>query len=182
MNGLRRWLLSVLLACSVWPVTATAAPLVFSDTGQEARFHALTAELRCVQCQNQSLADSDALIAQDMRRQVLALMQQGQSDSQIRAYLVQRYGQFVLLKPRFERKTLVLWGTPVALLVIGAIAMAFAARRRTPSGSPSPQTCGGRMDLCRSSMRSQTAWPTRWLEIAWQVRPLSASRAHFSRQ
>jgi cytochrome c-type biogenesis protein CcmH len=131
MNGQRRWLLSVLLACSVWPVTATAAPLVFSDTGQEARFHALTAELRCVQCQNQSLADSDALIAQDMRRQVLTLMQEGQSDSQIRAYLVQRYGQFVLYRPALSPATIALWLVPGLLLICGALlAWRVIARRQ----------------------------------------------------
>ena len=140
MNGLRRWLLSVLLACSVWPVTATAAPLVFSDAGQEARFHALTAELRCVQCQNQSLADSDALIAQDMRRQVLTLMQQGQSDSQIRAYLVQRYGQFVLYRPSLSAATIALWLVPGLLLICGALLAwrVIARRQHLLAGHPLP--------------------------------------------
>lgn len=131
MSGLRPWLLgALLLASSACTATATAGPLVFSDAGQEARFHALTAELRCVQCQNQSLADSDALIAQDMRRQVLTMMQQGQSDAQIRAYLVQRYGQFVLYRPELGAGTLALWLIPGLLLLAGTLLAWRVIRRR----------------------------------------------------
>src|SRR5690606_32160827 len=75
------------------------APLAFTDAAEESRFHALTSELRCVMCQNQSLADSNAQIAHDMRREVLALMRQGRSDAEIKQHLVQRYGEFVLYRP-----------------------------------------------------------------------------------
>ena len=131
-----RWLLALLLL--MLPLAALAQqplhdpqPLQFRNGAEERRFHDLAAQLRCVQCQNQSLADSDALIAQDMRRQVLALMQQGQSDSQIRAYLVQRYGQFVLYRPALSAATIALWLVPGLLLICGALlAWRVIARRQ----------------------------------------------------
>lgn len=112
-------LLTGLLAALLLAGSALASPLAFRDDAEQARFHALAAELRCVQCHNQSLADSDALIAQDMRRQVLALMQQGHTDAQIRDYLVQRYGQFVLYRPALGASTLALWLLPALLLLAG---------------------------------------------------------------
>lgn len=127
----RALLLPVLLLASLLAAaTCLASPLVFADPAQEARFHALTAQLRCVQCQNQSLADSDALIAQDMRRQVLSLIQQGHSDAQIRDYLVQRYGQFVLYRPALSMGTLALWFGPLLLLLCGALVGWRIVRRR----------------------------------------------------
>ena len=125
--------LCLLLATS----TSGAAPLAFDDPAQEARFHALTAELRCVQCHNQSLADSDALIAQDMRRQVLSLMQQGHSDAQIKDWLVQRYGAFLLYRPQWQGHTLWLWLIPVLLLLTGAALVWRTVRRRPVAAPPS---------------------------------------------
>ena len=128
----------LLTLCLLLPmVTAVASPLAFDDTVQEARFHALTAELRCVQCHNQSLADSDALIAQDMRRQVLSLMQQGHSDAQIKDWLVQRYGTFVLYRPQWQGHTLWLWLIPVLLLLTGAALVWRTVRRRPVASTPS---------------------------------------------
>ncbi|RBG19281.1 cytochrome c-type biogenesis protein CcmH, partial [Xanthomonas oryzae pv. oryzae] len=95
------------------------APLRYASAEEEARFHALTAELRCVQCQNQSLADSNAQIAQDLRREVLALMHEGRSDAQIRQFLVARYGEFVLYRPRVESRTWLLWFGPLLVLLLG---------------------------------------------------------------
>ncbi|WP_240098503.1 cytochrome c-type biogenesis protein [Thermomonas flagellata] len=115
---------------------ADAAPLRFHDPAEEARFHALTAELRCVMCQNQSLADSNALIALNLRREVLALMRQGKSDDEIKNFLVQRYGEFVLYRPRLEARTWLLWLGPGLLLAGGAVALALAVRRRRPSTPP----------------------------------------------
>jgi cytochrome c-type biogenesis protein CcmH len=106
------------------------APLQFRNAAEEARFHALTAELRCVQCQNQSVADSNAPIAHDVRRQVLALMQQGRSDADIQHYLVERYGEFVLYRPRVEPATWLLWFGPGLLLVGAAAVLAAWIRRR----------------------------------------------------
>lgn len=135
--SLRTLLLVVLLGLA-GPLAASA-PLVFTDAAEEARFHALASELRCVQCHNQSLADSDALIAQDMRRQVLSLIQQGHSDAQVRDFLVARYGQFVLYRPALGGATWLLWAGPGLLLLAGAGALWHTVRRRArllaPGGS-----------------------------------------------
>lgn len=106
-------------------------PLQFSNRVEEQRFHALAAELRCVKCQNQSLADSNASIAHDLRREVLALMREGRGDEEIKEYLVARYGDFVLYKPRVERSTWLLWFGPVLLLVAGAAGIAMIVRKRS---------------------------------------------------
>ncbi len=106
------------------------APLQYRDRAEENRFHALTAELRCVQCQNQSLADSNAQIAHDLRREVLNLMREGRSDAEIRQFLVERYGEFVLYRPRMEGSTLLLWLGPGMLLLAGAAVLFVHVRRR----------------------------------------------------
>ena len=130
----------LLLAALLWLATlpafaqanqqADAAPLRFHGAAEEARFHALTLQLRCVMCQNQSLADSNALIALQLRREVLDLMRQGKSDDEIKTYLVQRYGEFVLYKPRFEAGTLLLWLGPALVLLAGAGVVVTLVRRR----------------------------------------------------
>ena len=109
---------------------ADAAPLHFNTPAEEARFHDLTLQLRCVMCQNQSLADSHALIALQLRREVLDLMRQGRSDDEIKAFLVQRYGEFVLYKPRLEESTWLLWAGPIVILLFGAGVLAVTMRRR----------------------------------------------------
>ena len=105
-------------------------PLQYRDRAEETRFHALTAELRCVQCQNQSLADSNAQIAHDLRREVLNLMHEGRSDQQIKQFLVDRYGPFVLYRPQMEGNTLLLWFGPGVLLLAGAAVLVVYVRRR----------------------------------------------------
>ncbi|SHE36256.1 cytochrome c-type biogenesis protein CcmH [Thermomonas hydrothermalis] len=131
-----RLLLAALLWLAALPAFAQArqqddaAPLQFRDAAEEARFHALTEQLRCVMCQNQSLADSNALIALQLRREVLALMRAGKSDEDIQRYLVQRYGEFVLYKPRLSGRTLLLWAGPVLVLLAGAGVVAALVRRR----------------------------------------------------
>lgn len=107
-----------------------ARPLQFTDAAEEARFHALAAQLRCVQCQNQSLADSNAQIAQDLRREVLVLVQQGHDDAQIKAFLVQRYGEFVLYQPPLQPGTWLLWGGPLLFLLAGVLLLWRLVRRR----------------------------------------------------
>ncbi len=105
-------------------------PLQYRDRAEETRFHALTAELRCVQCQNQSLADSNAQIAHDLRREVLNLMHEGRSDAQIKQFLVDRYGPFVLYRPQMQGSTLLLWFGPGLLLLAGAVVLVVYVRRR----------------------------------------------------
>lgn len=111
-------------------------PLQYRDAAEEARFHALAAELRCVQCQNQSLADSNAQIAHDLRREVLTLMQQGRSDAQIKQFLVDRYGEFVLYRPLMDPRNSVLWFGPLALVLGGAGVLAWVVRRRSRQVQP----------------------------------------------
>jgi len=114
-----------------------AAPLQFEDAAEARRFRALVAELRCVMCQNQSLADSEALIAHELRAEVLALMRSGMDDDRIKAHLVERYGEFVLYRPRVEPGTWLLWFGPGLLLLGGGVlvwrlARQGGARREVP--------------------------------------------------
>lgn len=112
---------------------ADAAPLRFDSPAEESRFHALTLQLRCVMCQNQSLADSHAMIALQLRREVLELMREGRSDDEIKSFLVQRYGEFVLYKPPLEGRTWLLWAGPAVILLLGAGALVVIVRRRRPA-------------------------------------------------
>ena len=137
---MKAWLLSLFLllaataACA--QVMGDPAPLRFGNPAEEQRFHALVTELRCVMCQNQSLADSNAQIAHDLRREILTLMRQGKSDAEIRDYLVARYGEFVLYKPRIEATTWLLWFGPALLLLAGGVFVARVVRRH--GGGPVP--------------------------------------------
>ncbi|MDQ3510136.1 MAG: cytochrome c-type biogenesis protein CcmH, partial [Pseudomonadota bacterium] len=137
-NVLRHLALAALLAFALAPLAAFAqvatntAPLEFTDRAEAERFHALVAELRCVKCQNQSLADSDALIAQDLRREVLTLMRDGKSDDEVKQFLVARYGEFVLYRPQVQSSTWLLWFGPALLLIAGAWVIVVTVRRRRP--------------------------------------------------
>ena len=128
---MRRWLL--LVGLCLLPVLAIAQaiqPLPFRDHAEEVRFQHLSAELRCPMCQNETLADSNAPIAHDLRRQVFEMMQAGKSDDEIKAFLVDRYSQFVLYNPPVEPGTWLLWFGPLALLAIGGGVVAVQVRRR----------------------------------------------------
>jgi cytochrome c-type biogenesis protein CcmH len=103
---------------------------VMRDSGQEARARALSRELRCMVCQNQSIDDSDAPLARDLRLLVRERIGAGDSDGQVIDFLVARYGAFVLLKPRFEAQTFALWLLPPLALGVGAMLLLVAARRR----------------------------------------------------
>ncbi|HWS79176.1 MAG TPA: cytochrome c-type biogenesis protein [Thermomonas sp.] len=137
-----RMMLALLLWLAALPAfaqanaQADAAPLQFRDNAEETRFHALAAELRCVMCQNQSLADSNALIALELRREVLDLMRQGKSDDEIKAFLVQRYGEFVLYQPEVAARTWLLWLGPALLLLAGAGVVVAIVRKRKPQAMP----------------------------------------------
>ena len=104
----------------------------------KARWDHIAAELRCLVCQNESLASSNAELAVDLRREVRSLIEQGQSDADIRSFLVSRYGDFVLYKPEVKPVTWLLWFGPFALL-LGALAVAWRWMRRTPA-APEPLT------------------------------------------
>lgn len=108
----------------------SVAPPQFTSRAEAERFHALTEQLRCVKCQNQSLADSNAAIAQDLREEVLQLMRQGKTNDEIKLYLVARYGEFVLYRPRLEPSTWLLWFGPALLLLAGGLVVAVIVRKR----------------------------------------------------
>jgi cytochrome c-type biogenesis protein CcmH len=150
---MKRWLAALLLALAFASTAAAAAPPpvsqpianprppVFRDHAEELRFRALTEQLRCVMCQNQSLADSNALIAQDLRKEVLGLMREGRSDEQIKQYLVARYTEFVLYQPRVGPSTWLLWFGPALLLAMGAAAVVVIVRKHGRGAPPTaPET------------------------------------------
>src|ERR1700734_1592592 len=121
-------------AAAVHPARAVQPDEILSDAALEARARGLSRELRCMVCQNQSIDDSDAPLARDLRVLVRERLTAGDSDPQVVDFLVDRYGEFVLLKPRFEWHTAILWLTPAAALLAGAIAMVMALRRRRFAG------------------------------------------------
>jgi cytochrome c-type biogenesis protein CcmH len=116
------------------PAAAVQPDEILKDPALEVRARALSRELRCMVCQNQSIDDSDAPLARDLRVLVRERLTAGDSDPQVVDFLVDRYGEFVLLKPRFEWHTAILWLTPAAALLAGAIAMVMALRRRRFAG------------------------------------------------
>ena len=107
----------------------------FKDEVTEIRYKSLVKELRCPKCQNQNLADSNSQIATDLRREVYELLEQGKADSEIVDFMVKRYGDFVLYKPKVSSATYVLWFGPAVLLLIGVIVVVFVIRKK-PSQKP----------------------------------------------
>ncbi|SFH73183.1 cytochrome c-type biogenesis protein [Bradyrhizobium sp. Gha] len=123
----------VLLAAPA--VHAVQPDEIMSDPAKEARARELSRELRCMVCQNQSIDDSDAPLARDLRLLVRERIAAGDSNSQVVDFLVARYGEFVLLKPRFERQTMLLWLLAPLLLAGGGVALWWQNRRRARSGA-----------------------------------------------
>ena len=128
-------LAALLVVAGASAQVADRRPLRFQDDVEETRFRALTHELRCVMCQNQSIADSEAQIAVDLRREILTLMREGRSDDEIRRFLVDRYGEFVLYRPQVGPATWLLWFGPVLVLVAGGLVLWRVARRRAHDGA-----------------------------------------------
>ena len=121
-------LFAALLA--VAPVNAAIDVYDFQDPAKEAQFQALIEELRCPKCQNQNVADSDAMIAKDMKERVYEWVQEGRSSDDITAELVDRYGDFVTYRPPLKRSTLLLWGGPPLVLIIALIIIVWRVRRK----------------------------------------------------
>lgn len=106
-------------------------PLVFESQQQQDRFNALTEELRCLVCQNQNLADSDAPLAHDLKKDILEMINAGNNNNEIKSFLLERYGDFVLYRPPVQGNTLVLWLGPGILLLLGAVVVVMSIRKRS---------------------------------------------------
>jgi cytochrome c-type biogenesis protein CcmH len=142
---MRRLALMALLVALAAPAFAVEPDEILKDPALEARARELSSELRCMVCQNQSIDDSAAPLARDLRLLVRERLTKGDSDSQVLNFLVARYGEFVLLKPPFELHTLLLWGAPPVALLGGLVVLLMMARRRqaanlqTPALTPAEQ-------------------------------------------
>ncbi|MDI3471099.1 MAG: Cytochrome c heme lyase subunit CcmL [Pseudolabrys sp.] len=123
-----------LLALHIVPALAVTPDEMLKDPALEARARALSKQLRCMVCQNETIDDSDAPLAHDIRVLVRDRLTRGDSDKQVIDFLVSRYGEFILLRPRFEWRTAVLWGVAPGVLVIGAVTL-FVIWRRRPAAA-----------------------------------------------
>ena len=128
---MKRWIAAVILGLSLVGVAQAAIDTYeFAKEGDRERFRELTKELRCPKCQNQDIADSNAPIATDLRREIFRMLGEGKDDQQIIDFMVDRYGDFVRYKPALTGKTALLWFGPAGLLLAGVVVMAVIVRRR----------------------------------------------------
>lgn len=135
---IRRATFATLLAlAALAPARAVEPGEMLQDPVLEARARTISEGLRCLVCQNESIDESHADLARDIRLLVRQRLEAGDTNAQVRDYLVARYGQFILLKPPFELQTLLLWGTPIIVLVLGAAGL-FMTMRRKRAGVSSP--------------------------------------------
>ena len=133
---MRRLALALLIGLALTGVARAVEPdEILKDQALEARARTISEGLRCLVCQNESIDDSHATLARDIRVLVRQRLESGDTNAQVSNYLVSRYGQFILLRPPIELSTLLLWGTPLIVLVIGGGAVVLAARRR-PTRDP----------------------------------------------
>lgn len=126
------WVLALTLGWGAAQAIDFEGPL--PDPEMQARFEKITNELRCLVCQNQTIADSNAELAQDLRAQTRQMLLDGATDKEIRTYMTERYGDFVLYRPPLNQKTAVLWFAPVLLLLGGGLVMFAVVRRRSLAG------------------------------------------------
>ena len=118
-------------ACFCVPALAIDTGQAFDDPELQARYEKIIAEVRCLKCQNQSIKDSNVFLAADLRREIRNLIAEGKTDAEIADFLVTRYGEFALYRPRMKGKTLLLWIAPFALLLFGGFALFRVVRHRT---------------------------------------------------
>ena len=134
-----RWLPLIVMIVAlggIAPLWAVQPDEMLADPALEGRARELSRELRCMVCQNQSIDDSDAPLARDLRLLVRERLKAGDSDAQVLGFLTDRYGQFVLLKPKFGWDTALLWGAPAAVLLAGGLGLVMALRRRRDEPNP----------------------------------------------
>ena len=110
----------------------------FQSEADEQRYHSLIEELRCPKCQNQNLNGSDSQIASDLRRELFRMIDEGQSDGEIKSFMVDRYGDYILYKPRLNAGTFVLWFGPAFLLLVGVIVLIWIVRKRATAVQSGP--------------------------------------------
>ena len=134
----RRWLFAALLAASALIAQAKEALPLDADPALEARVMSVAEELRCLVCQNETLAASQADLAVDLRKQIRAQLKEGRTQVQIIDFMVQRYGEFVRYRPPFNPTTALLWAGPFVLLVLAAFVLLTNIRRRRPGALPAP--------------------------------------------
>ena len=152
----RLGIIALLLIIAIPTVALAVNPdEMLKDPKLEARARVVSSELRCMVCQNQSIDDSEAPLAHDLRLLVRDRLVKGDTNQQVLDYLVARYGEFVLLKPRFEPQNLLLWGLPPFALIAGAIALCVTARRRQPKDVEPTLTADERKKIA-SLIGSQT--------------------------
>jgi cytochrome c-type biogenesis protein CcmH len=137
---MRRVLLALAFALAASSAGAAVDPLPFKDRAEEVRFQNLTKQLRCLVCQNESLNDSSAPLAADLRRDVFEQMRAGKSDVEIKQWLTARYSDFVLYDPPLRGGTFLLWFGPLLVLGAGAAVVALNVRRRARNASAQPAT------------------------------------------
>lgn len=130
-----RGLLAALLLLPVFAQAGGIEVRQFDDPVTEQRYQDLTASLRCPKCENQAIGDSDSPIAGDMRDRVYVQLQDGRSDKEILDFMVSRFGDYVLYNPRLEGRTLLLWGLPAALVLLGALVVVLMVRARRRSSA-----------------------------------------------
>lgn len=121
-------LLALLLAAA--PASAVIEAYEFDDEVTRQRYQSFLAEMRCPKCQNQNLEGSDSPIAADLRREIYRMLEEGKSDKEIVDFMVSRYGEYVLYRPQMSRNTLLLWGLPAVLLLLGGLMVALTLRQR----------------------------------------------------
>ncbi len=134
-------LLALLCLIAVPQIAAAVEPgEMLKDPKLEARARELSSELRCMVCQNESIDESQATLAHDLRVLIRQRIAAGESNQQVRDYLVSRYGDFILLKPPFKPETLLLWGTPLLIFFGAGAAILLSVRRRAPASKPAAQS------------------------------------------
>lgn len=146
---IRRILVLLALLFAAQPVFAVNPDEILKDPALEARARALSANLRCMVCQNQSIDDSNADLARDLRVLVRDRLVKGETDEQVIDYVVSRYGEFVLLKPRISAQNLILWGGPAVLFGVGMLVLFVYSRRRTATIPTAPLTDAEKAELAR---------------------------------
>ena len=141
--------ITAVIAALASPAFALSPDELLKDPAMESRARAISAQLRCLVCQNQSIDDSDAPLAKDLRTLVREQLVQGKTDAEIMDFVVARYGEFVLLRPRLTAGTLLLWGTPFAVLLIAGTAL-LLRRRRVETAPETPLSEQERQALQRA--------------------------------